>query len=320
MSKFQIHLWCTAAILLVAACPDTACAELPGPVRDMIEAVIASGDQDKVAAVVEVAKQTNPGDVAEVDALIREFQADQREQAVAQEAQKLAALRSAGLFDNWTGKGEVGASRSSGNSDDVGISAGLSLTREGIDWSHRLRGTADYQRSNGVTSREQFFASYEPRYQLTKRLFAYGLAQYERDQFQGFSARYVVSSGIGYRIIDGNRARLAVKIGPAYRRAEFIGGGSESQLAGLIGMDFNWNITDRLTLTQDTNMVAETGGEATVVLDSANTSINLITGLEAKVSDRLTMRMSYVVEYDSKPPPGAVSTDTLSRFTLVYGF
>jgi putative salt-induced outer membrane protein len=30
--------------------------------------------------------------------------------------------------------------------------------------------------------------------------------------------------------------------------------------------------------------------------------------------------LSYTIDYDSNPPPGAVSTDTLSRFTLVYDF
>ena len=46
----------------------------------------------------------------------------------------------------------------------------------------------------------------------------------------------------------------------------------------------------------------------------------LTTGLEAKVSDGLSTRLSYTVDYDSNPPTGAVSTDTQSRFTLVYGF
>ena len=52
----------------------------------------------------------------------------------------------------------------------------------------------------------------------------------------------------------------------------------------------------------------------------ATPAFDIITGLEAKVSDRLTTRLSYDVEYDSNPPAGAVETDTLSRFTLVYGF
>jgi putative salt-induced outer membrane protein len=57
-----------------------------------------------------------------------------------------------------------------------------------------------------------------------------------------------------------------------------------------------------------------------LIVDSAATSLKLVSGLEAKVSDRLTTRFSYSVDYNSNPPAGAVGTDTLSRFTLVYGF
>ena len=194
------------------------------------------------------------------------------------------------------------------------------MTRKGIDWRHKLRGRADYQRNNGVTSREQYFLAYEPNYNISKRLFLYGLAQFERDRFQGFSARYAVSGGVGYQIIDESNLQLAAKIGPAYRVTEFTTGESESRIAGLIGVDFDWSITDRLKLTHDTSAVAETGGSATVIVDSSNTSLNLVTGLNAKISDSLTTRFSYTVEYDSNPPVGATKTDTLSRVTVIYDF
>ena len=67
-------------------------------------------------------------------------------------------------------------------------------------------------------------------------------------------------------------------------------------------------------------MVTETGGQATVIIDSSRTTLNFVTGLDARVSDRLRSRISYSVDYDSKPPVGKVSTDTVTRLTLVYGF
>ena len=82
----------------------------------------------------------------------------------------------------------------------------------------------------------------------------------------------------------------------------------------------DWAITDRLKLTQDTNAVTETGGSAQLIVDGNNTSLNLATGLNAKISDRISARVSYAIEYDSNPPAGAVQTDTLSRITLIYDF
>ena len=308
-----------AAVSLLAF-PSAALAEIPDPVRAMIDAAIATGDEAKVRTVIELARQTNPDDAAEIDAILAAYETDLAAAAEAKAAAKEEAIRSAGLFDNWDGKGELGGFRATGNSSNTGLTAALSLKRTGIDWTHKLRARADYQRNNGVTSREQYFAAYEPNYNISDRLFIYGLAQYERDRFQGFSARYAVSGGIGYKFIDEPGMQLSMKAGPAYRVTEFTNGESDSRIAALLGLDFDWTITDRLKLTHDTNAVAETGGSAQLIIDGNNTSLNFVTGLNAKISDSITARASYAIEYDSNPPAGAVQTDTLSRITLIYDF
>lgn len=310
----------TLAAVLLAATAAPVSATLPEPVRAMIEAAIVTRDPGKVKTVVDLAKQTYPGDTAEIDALQDAFLTRQREIAAAERERKDAELRSAGLFDNWSGTGQVGAFQSSGNSDNVGVTLSLALNRTGVDWQHRLRAAADYQRSNGRTSREQYLASYEPRFQVTGDLFSYALAQYERDRFQGFSSRYSLSGGLGYQLLDGEALRLTVKAGPSWRSVEYLDGSSENSFGGLAGVDFDWQIAKSLKLTQDTNLVADSGGAATVIVDSTSTSVLATTGLEAKISDGLTTRLSYTVDYNSNPPPGAVSTDTQTRFTLVYGF
>lgn len=286
----------------------------------MIEAAIATGDAAKIAAVVEVAKQTNPADAQEIDGLHNEFLSARREIAAAEKARKEEQIRTAGVLENWSGQGQVGAFHTSGNSNNTGVTLSLALNRAGIDWTHRLRATADYQRSNGRTSREQLLVAYEPRYQIREDLFGYALAQYESDRFQGFDSRYSVSGGLGYKLIDSKAAQLSVKAGPSWRRVDYLDGTSDNAFGALAGLDFDWQLANRLKFTQDANLVADTGGSAAIFVDSTSTSVLLTTGLEAKVSDSLSTRVSYSVDYDSNPPTGAVSTDTQSRFTLVYGF
>ncbi len=304
--------------LLLASVP--AHAQLADPVRAMIEAAIATGDPAKVEAVVEVARATNPDDVAEIDAMLGAYRTAQAEQAAAEAAAKEEAIRTAGLFDNWSGKGQIGAFQSSGNTDRIGVTLGIDLVRTGIDWTHKLSGDVDYQRTDGLTSREQFLAAYEPNYRINERLFAYGLGQWERDRLQGYAARYAVSAGLGYKLIDRDKLHLAVKAGPAYRVTKGTDGSTSKKIAALAALDFDWTIAEGLKLTQGANATAETGGSAVVIVDSANTSLKAVTGLEAKINSSLTTRLSYTVEYDSNPPDGAVSTDTLGRFTLIYGF
>lgn len=308
---------CLAGLMSVA---QPALAELPAPVRAMIDAAIATGDEGKVRTVTELARVTNPADIGEIDAIVATFNADMAARRAAEARAKEELIRTASLFENWSGKGEFGAFRATGNTSNTGITTGLSIDRQGIAWRHRLTARVDYQRANGVTTREQFLARYEPNVNVSDRFYVYALAQYERDQFQGFSGRYALSGGMGYQALKADDIQLSVKAGPAYRVTEFVSGRSESRIAGLIGLDFDWTITDRLKLTQDTNAVAETGGSAVAIIDSRNTTLDLITGLNAKINSSLTARFSYAVEYDSNPPPGAVQTDTHSRVTLVYDF
>lgn len=307
-------------IAMAAAYSVPASAELPQPVRAMIDAAIATGDEAKVRTVVELAKATNPDNVAEIDTINAAFLARKTEEKQLAEAKRIEAVRTAGLFERWKGRLELGGSRSTGNSSNLGLSAGLDVKRDGIEWTHQLRARADYQRTNGITSREKYFAAYEPRWQFDEDVFLYGLGQFDRDTFSGFDARYALSAGLGYNAIRRPDLNLSLKAGPALRRTDFTNGESDTRVAGLLGLDFDWTIVDGLKLTQDTNAVAETGGAAVAIFDSRNTTLSLITGLEARITGKLSTRFSYQLDYQSDPQPGTVGTDTLSRVSLVYGF
>jgi putative salt-induced outer membrane protein len=303
-----------------AAFASPAHAELPEAARQMIDTALASGDNTKIATVLDLARKTWPDDGEEIAAIESAWAKTKAEKAALAAKEKEEAIRTAGLLDRWTGQGELGGFHSTGNSDTTGITAALHLKRQGIDWSHHLRARFDYQRQNGVTSREKYFASYEPRWEFDEGIFAYGLAQYDRDAFQGIDGRYAVSGGLGYQVIDGNSLSLSLKAGPAYRVTDYTDGRVENRVAGLAGLDFDWRILDRVTLTQDANAVAETGGQAVVIVDSSNTTLNLVTGLDFKATEKLRARMSYAIDYDSNPAVGAVSTDTVTRASIVYDF
>ncbi|WP_299193706.1 DUF481 domain-containing protein [uncultured Erythrobacter sp.] len=306
LKTFALTVAASGLVLIPAA----AQAELPDPVRDMIVAAIATGDDAKVRTVIDIARTTNPDDAAEIDAMLATYETQLAANQAAEAAAEQEAIRSAGLFDNWSGSGELGAFNSTGNSSNTGITAGLALTRDGINWRHKLRARVDYQESNGVVTSEQFLASYEPNLRLSDRLFAYALAQYERDRFQGFSARYAASGGLGYDVIVEDNMTLSVKAGPAYRRTEFLLGQSTSNIAGLASMDFDWQIAKNIALTQD----------ASAFIQSGSSTYTSGTGIQAGVADNISVRLSYTIEHDTNPPLGAENTDTLSRITVVYDF
>ncbi|HWJ69999.1 MAG TPA: DUF481 domain-containing protein [Sphingobium sp.] len=293
----------TLAAALVSAMATPAMADLPAPVRTMLDAAIASGNDAEIAAVAKFAKSTNPADSAEIDALVS---AHRVAVAAADEAHK----RAAGFFQNWHGNGELGGFLTTGNSETSGITVGLALDKEGIDWRHKIRAIADYQRADGVTTRNQWLASYEPNYNVTARLYTFGLAMYEKDRFQGFSDRVTLSGGMGYRVIDSDAMTLDIKGGPAWRRTDWIAEPSTSKFNGLAGADFVWHISPALDFSNN----------AQALWGDGNSTYSNTAALTAKLSGALSGRLSYGVRHETNPPAINEKTDTVTRATLVYGF
>ena len=308
----RYSLFATPLLAVLLSVP--AHASLPEPVQAMIDAALESGDPATVRAVISIARQTNPDDAEELDAALAAFNEEQarlaKAEELATEAAPLAVVEEQGLLDNWKGTGQLGAFRSTGNSSNSGISAGLELTRNTDSWRHKLTAQADFQRSNGVTTREQFLFGYEPHFELSDAFYVYGLGQYERDRFQGFSARYAASGGFGYRVFDSESMTLNLQGGPAWRRTEFTDGTSERDLSGFLSADFDWQILETLKFTQDVR----------AFLQSDNSTISSNTGIQTRFAENFSLGLSYSVEIDTDPPVGAVKTDTLSRVTLIYDF
>lgn len=292
-----------AALLLALALTGPAQAALPAQLRGMLDAAIAGGNPGEIEVLAKYLKQASPADATEVDQAIAAHRARV-------EAARIERLTNQKLTEGWKGEGQLGASHNTGNSSSVGLSAGINLNKEELHWRHHLRLLVDYQRTNGVTSRNQWLASWEPNFKFSDRLYASGLAQFERDRFAGFSQRITLSGGLGYKLIASPALTIDVKGGPAWRRTDNLGQGPTSSLTALGGLAAAWRIAPGLTLTQDES----------ALYASDNTNISSVSALTAKLTGKLSARMSVQETTNTNPPAGFRHTDTLSRMTLVYGF
>lgn len=284
--------------------------QLPGNVRAMIEAAVRTGDSATVAAVTKMAMETQPYDKDEIRGMQKAFNEETARQLAAKANAETLRIRQSGILELWTGRVEAGAFRGTGNTDNFGFSTALNLDRKGIDWQHTIRLTADYQKDRDTVTREQYLASYQARYTLSDAIFTYGRTQWESNEIQGYHDRYSLSGGFGYRMLKRPNASLLMEIGPAVRRTRFVQDPSETTWSTLTSLDFDWQIAQSVKLTQD----------ASAYLETNNSTFTSLTGLEAGVGKSLKARLSYSIEHETSPPTGALKTDTISRFSLVYGF
>lgn len=293
-------------IAVVAADPATKTeqsAPLPEPVKAMLDAAIASGNDGEVSTVAKYAKTAAPDSAKTIDAQVNGWRTA-REQAAQ------AKIRDAGPLQLWKGKAQVGGYMTTGNTHDTGLSAAVDLSRESLKWRHKLHLQADYQKSAGVVTREHYLASYEPNYKYSDRGYAYGALQYESDHFLGYDDRYSASVGAGYSAIKQPDVKLDLELGPAYRDTRYIDGATESSVAARGSVDFGWKLSPAISLTQT----------ASAYLQHYNSTVSSMSALNAKLFGPLAAQISYNVQYESMPPLGGVSTDTTSRASLVYSF
>ena len=297
MRRFPL---CRIGLPLLAAvlCAGPALAAPPPPaVEAMLREAAKGSDLD---AVVKVAKATNPGSVAEIDALVAGLKADA-------DAAREARLASAGLFDAWSGTGQLGFSKSTGNTDNTGIVVGAELKKDGLTLRHTINGQVDRQTTGGVLTRNKYLAGYQLDYKITPRLFAYGNGSWDKDSFTGISRRFSESVGLGYSVFKSDTITLDVTGGPAFRQTRYVTGLSDNTTTVRAGADFSWKVWDNLTLIE----------RAQIFL---NSEIKSTTAIQATINDALAARLSFDITRQDRVPAGRRRTDTATLASIVYSF
>jgi putative salt-induced outer membrane protein len=274
------------------------------PVPPETERLIRGASPAQLDTVAAVAKSANPNSAAEIDALVASIRTDAA-------ARRRELLATQGFFAGWSGEGQVGGFVTSGNTEDSGFNVGLALNREGLMWNHRFNAIADFLKTSGTTTREQFRVAYQLDYRISDLWFAYGLFQWERDVFAQLDRRFTESVGVGYTVFSGPPVSLALDAGVALRQTAYIVPAiDESDVAGRATARFAWDIRPGLRFTEDAGGVF--GGTTSTLFSRSALTVSLTGALSA--------RASFDINYESNPPPGVETTDTITRFTLVYSF
>jgi putative salt-induced outer membrane protein len=287
------------AALLSALAAPVAAAPLPEPVAAMLR---AAGD-DALATVAAVAKKANPGSTAEVDALVAEITAERT-------AARVARLADQGFIQGWSGEGAFGGTFTTGNTEERGIAASLAVRKEGLRWRHELEARADFQKSDGIKTRERLLAGYQGNYMLSSRLYAYGLLQWEKDQFVGYDRRFTEGAGLGWIAVNGERLRLALEAGPALRQTLYVTGVDENRVSAYGKLNLRWNISKDIAFTEEAGYLVARGND-TAFANSALTAI---------LFGDLSARLSFDVLHETDPQAGRRNTDTITRVSVVYDF
>ena len=212
---------------------------------------------------------------------------------------------------DWKGKGELGVVLARGNSETDTINAKVEAAREADLWKHGFGLAALRATNDGDRTAERYGAFWQTDYKFSERSYAFGGLRYEDDRFSGFDYQASATAGLGHKFIDTDRTKLSGQAGVGYRRLKnSITGQTDADVIFGGEVKFEHALTDTTKVID--KLVVESGSDNTFLANDLS--------LEVKINAAFALSAAVGVRYNSDPPLGRKSTDTLTTVNLVYSY
>ena len=198
----------------------------------------------------------------------------------------------------------------SGNTDSKTGGLDVSYKRSFDPWG--LEATASYLRaeSNGTETANHAAVAVRGTRTISERWSGFVGASWLRDTYAGLDSRYVLSAGVTFKAMKTEFQALSFDLGAAWNADNLVVGGSDHYASGLAGMAYTWTISPTSKFTENLLFVPS-------FKDSQDWRVASDTGLEAAISAKLALKLSYEYLYDNVPVPGFRKTDTKTAVSLV---
>lgn len=208
----------------------------------------------------------------------------------------------------WNASAELGYIKSSGNSDTETLNAKFNGETSYTKWTHSLLAEALKSATGDVRSAEKYRLEVQSDYNLSDRSYAFGVTNWENDNFNGLNYTASIAAGYGYKVIKQEDMKLKVEAAPGYRIVEDENNNTEEDAILRFSEAFSWKISK--TSTFDQSLKVETG--------DSNTETRFGVALTNQVAGNLSMKVAYNIKHNSDVADGVAHSDRETAITLVY--
>jgi len=202
-------------------------------------------------------------------------------------------------------------SSSDGSTDEKDLSLGARLTSVQGPLVQTLGFLLSFSEDDGVSTEEDIFAIYDLTYDWNTNAFAFVLGRVSSDglatEADEVELDAFVGVGPGYRVINQPDMTWRIQAGVGISHLEYGDGVTETEPGVIVASRFYAQLSENAFLTNDTD----------VLTSDAALRANNDFGVNFKVSDAVSTRLSYVTEYNDSRGD---RTDNKLAISLVYGF
>jgi putative salt-induced outer membrane protein len=237
---------------------------------------------------------------------------------------------------DWRGAGELGLALARGNAESDTLNAKVDLKKDDERWLYevnasalRASGEVDVIQADGsvgrdkVTNASRWQLGGKMGYKPTDRMYFFGSARYDNDDFAPYEWQAIVSAGVGYKFIDSEATKFTGEAGPGWRRTQPIDLLVELPAPPrLVAQDAESDAVLRGTLSYEHKLTGSTTLVDGFLLEagSDNTFIQNELGLQVQINDSLALKTSLQVRHNTETTGSTERTDTLLTTNIVVGF
>jgi putative salt-induced outer membrane protein len=216
----------------------------------------------------------------------------------------------------FSGSGEAGYNSSTGNTTTTSMFGAIKLNYNQV--GHELKSILEvnYKSENDIQTQERYLLDLQRNhfYNEARSYYSYVGGKFENSRFENIDLDAVLSVGLGKTLYQTERTNLTGELGLGYQSITYTsaaGGNSTDQIIGRLKLDFNHQINEQVTFTQDALLLA----------GSDRTKLETNTGLKVKVANSMNVKLGYKYRHNDKPATASLKkTDTQTTLTLIYDF
>ncbi len=216
----------------------------------------------------------------------------------------------------WNGRVELGASGASGNAERFSIVGSADLERKTEFDRLTLFAEGQFSEENGESTQNQVRVGGRLERNLNERLLAFGTIELERDPFENLDLRAILTTGLGYKIINTEKTQWTARTGLGYQQENFQNGVSTNQGLIGIGYDFVTELGETARFHHQINYLPQFNDPTQDFRVDSLARLELPIVEDKSWSVNLRLRN----QYDSRPQPGVEELDTTYSVSLGYSF
>jgi len=165
-------------------------------------------------------------------------------------------------------------------------------------------------KTEGVVSTNRLNLNVRDQYALSPRAFVYGQTQYLQDEFKNIDFLVAPTGGLGYKLLDSARTKLAVDAGVGAVWERDLGATTRSSGAITVAEKLSHNLTATTSLTHTFSALWKTQ-------DTADALYIFGAGIAVSISTRTQLKVELLDTYKNRPQSAAVKKNDVALLTAI---